>query len=119
ATHSLGGGHIAPPLVAKGGNLFMPIARSRVVVLAGVLCVGAIASGGIALSACGNAKLSLGTNNDPGCTLPGPGTSGSGPAMPPAYDGLVRVANLVPTSDLADVCIRASGSTSWGLPILF
>jgi hypothetical protein len=40
-----------------------------------------------------------------GCVLP----SGSGPK--------VRVANLAPTGDLVDVCIRASGSSSWGLPI--
>ena len=40
------------------------------------------------------------------CTLPG----GSGPQ--------VRVANLAPTGDLADVCIRASGASSWGRPLL-
>jgi hypothetical protein len=40
-----------------------------------------------------------------GCVLP----SGNGPK--------VRVANLAPTSDLVDVCIRTSGSASWGLPV--
>jgi hypothetical protein len=41
-----------------------------------------------------------------GCLLP----SGSGPQ--------VRVANFVPTGDLVDVCIRITGSASWGRPIL-
>jgi hypothetical protein len=40
-----------------------------------------------------------------GCVLP----SGSGPK--------VRVANLAPTTDLVDVCLRASGASSWGQPI--
>jgi hypothetical protein len=31
---------------------------------------------------------------------------------------MVRVANLAPTSDLVDVCIRPSGSSDWGRPIL-
>ena len=40
-----------------------------------------------------------------GCTLP----SGSGPQ--------VRIANLVPTADIVDVCIRPAGG-SWGEPII-
>jgi hypothetical protein len=43
---------------------------------------------------------------NPGCVLP----QGSGPQ--------VRVANLAPTSDLADVCIRNAGTRDWGQPIL-
>ncbi|HEY8038148.1 MAG TPA: DUF4397 domain-containing protein, partial [Polyangiaceae bacterium] len=41
-----------------------------------------------------------------GCTLP----TGSGP--------LVRVANLVPTDDVVDVCIRSAGASSWGRPVI-
>ncbi|HEX3343537.1 MAG TPA: hypothetical protein VHS09_03145 [Polyangiaceae bacterium] len=44
---------------------------------------------------------------NPGCVLP---SASGGP--------LVRVANLVPTSDLVDVCIRTAGSADWGRPIL-
>jgi|GEM_PF-517915 len=32
---------------------------------------------------------------------------------------LVRVANLVPTSDVVDICIRDAGASSWGRPLLF
>jgi len=44
---------------------------------------------------------------NPGCVLP---STGGGPQ--------VRVANLAPTSDLVDVCIRNAGSADWGRPIL-
>jgi hypothetical protein len=41
-----------------------------------------------------------------GCSLP----SGPGPR--------VRVANLAPTGDLVDVCLRLAGAPSWGRPVL-
>ena len=43
---------------------------------------------------------------NPVCQLP----SGSGPT--------VRFADLLPTSDLVDLCIRPTGSSDWGLPLL-
>jgi hypothetical protein len=41
-----------------------------------------------------------------GCVLP----AGNGPQ--------VRIANLVPTGDVVDVCIRPAGTASWGRPVL-
>lgn len=41
-----------------------------------------------------------------GCTLPQTGVV------------QVRVANLVPTSDVVDVCLRPSGTSDWGRPII-
>jgi hypothetical protein len=42
-----------------------------------------------------------------GCSLP---SGGSGPQ--------VRVANLYPSSDVVDLCLRPSGTTDWGRPLL-
>src|ERR1700722_13020939 len=51
-----------------------------------------------------------------GCFLPGV-VPGNPPSTVPAQP-LVRIANLIPTSDLIDVCMRPAGASSWGNPIL-
>jgi hypothetical protein len=43
-----------------------------------------------------------------GCILP----------QPVAGSGKVRLANLLPSKDRVDVCVRATGSPSWGRPVL-
>ncbi|HEY1692905.1 MAG TPA: hypothetical protein VGG39_12130 [Polyangiaceae bacterium] len=73
-----------------------------------------LAAFGLLLLAIAGCQIVAGIENrtanplNQGCVLP-PATSGG-------YN--VRIANLAPTSDQVDVCMRPAGKSDWGLPVL-
>ncbi|HEY2514823.1 MAG TPA: hypothetical protein VGI39_28350 [Polyangiaceae bacterium] len=66
------------------------------------------------------AKLETRTVDPPpgaGCRLPGVKLN-DGTGLPATGNGRVRLVNLATTTTNADLCVRVSGTTDWGRPIL-